>query len=415
MGLINVPKIADYWKTSWESHIPFFGKIMSWNRFQSILSFLHVSHTPLGSTPKKTDKIKMFIDRLLPKFSSQYNPSENISIDETMIGYRGRFGAIQYMPQKPTKWGIKIYSIADSINGYLLNFVVYTGSETNLTTGTYAHLPKTTQLVMNLVSPYLDKGYHLYTDRFYSSVLLAKELENRGTRFTGTLNINRVNLPDAIRSSKKKRFSLPIGGYRAFRDGRSMVSAWRPKKKKYIFMLSTGYTAKFTTITRRGRAPVRKPEVVHAYNQSMNGVDILDQLSVYYCFDRKSVKWWKVFFWCIEVALVNSHIIHKNAFGSTTYLEYWRSIINSFTSVYLQNVPGPSLGRRRLLQVDTPERLDQRKHFLGKRATSDQHECKICSSSHKRKRTVYFCKTCNCHPPLCPVDCFEKYHTHTNI
>ena len=36
MGIINLPKIPDYWKTSWESNIPFFGRVMSRNRFQDI-------------------------------------------------------------------------------------------------------------------------------------------------------------------------------------------------------------------------------------------------------------------------------------------------------------------------------------------------------------------------------------------
>ena len=151
MGLIDIPKLADYWKTSWESYVPYFGKVMSRNRFQSILSFLHASHTPPGCIPTKIDKVKMFLDCLFPKFQMLYNPSENISIDETMIGHRGRFGAIQYMPQKPTKWGIKVYSIADSLNGYLLDGIIYTGSETYSSTSQYSHQPKTTQIVMRIL------------------------------------------------------------------------------------------------------------------------------------------------------------------------------------------------------------------------------------------------------------------------
>ena len=181
MGLIHVPKISDYWKTSWESHIPYFAKIMPRNRFQLILANLHISHTVPGSSVKKVDKVRMFLDKLLPTFRNLYNPSENLSIDETMIGFRGRFGAIQYMPQKPTKWGIKLYSIADSSNGYILDSIVYTGSETHTDTTIYSNLPKTTQVVMKLITPYLDKGYHLYTDRFYTSTILSSELEIRNT------------------------------------------------------------------------------------------------------------------------------------------------------------------------------------------------------------------------------------------
>ena len=88
------------------------------------------------------------------------------------------------MSQKPTKkWGIKLYSIADSSNGYILDS---TGSETHTDTTIYSNLPKTTQVVMKLITPYLDKGYHLYTDRFYTSTILSSELEIRNTIYRNT-------------------------------------------------------------------------------------------------------------------------------------------------------------------------------------------------------------------------------------
>ena len=44
----------------------------------------------------------------------------------------------------------------------------------------------------------------------------------------------------------------------------------------------------------------------------MLGVDKLDQLMAYYSFLHKSVKWWRrVFFWLLEVDVINSYIIFK--------------------------------------------------------------------------------------------------------
>ena len=55
-----------------------------------------------------------------------------------------------------------------------------------------------------------------------------------------------------------------------------------------------------------------KPSIVDEYNMSMNGVDKADQYTVYYAFVRKSRKWWrKLFFWLLEVTLVNSYILYK--------------------------------------------------------------------------------------------------------
>ena len=150
----------------------------------------------------------MFLTKLVPKFRQHHFPSRHISIDETMIGFRGRFGARQYMPQKPTKWGIKAFTMADSTNGYLLDSIIYTGADTLGNENSYSTIPKPTQVVLHLARHYLNKGYHIVTDRYYSSVLLTLELEKYHTTYTATIVKNRIGLPDPIRD---KAFKLKSG------------------------------------------------------------------------------------------------------------------------------------------------------------------------------------------------------------
>ena len=54
-----------------------------------------------------------------------------------------------------------------------------------------------------------------------------------------------------------------------------------------------------TSVTSRATHRIsEKSVVVDNYNQSMNGVNLADQYTVYYSFIRKSKKWWKkVCFW----------------------------------------------------------------------------------------------------------------------
>ena len=64
-----------------------------------------------------------------------------------------------------------------------------------------------------------------------------------------------------------------------------------------------------------GAQPKSKPVVVDNYNKYMLGVDRFDQRMSYYQFVRKSVCWWmKVFFWMLEVAVVNSYILYSEDF-----------------------------------------------------------------------------------------------------
>lgn len=55
-----------------------------------------------------------------------------VSVDEAMIAYTGRRGTKQYVPFKPTKRGIKVWTRADPSNGFVNDFQVYTGKDGNV-------------------------------------------------------------------------------------------------------------------------------------------------------------------------------------------------------------------------------------------------------------------------------------------
>lgn len=250
------------------------------------------------------------------------------------------------------------------------------GRETFLDSSTSSDLPQPARVVMHLAEPYLDKGRHLFTDRFYSSIPLALALESRNTSFTGTLVKNRVDLPDEIRW----HLHLKQGEVVAFRYNSMLALAWRAETKKNpVLMLSTEGSASMVDVPRRRsrQPPQPKPVVVHTYNQHMNGVDIADQHSVYYSFLRKTIKWWrKMFFWLIETSVVNSFIMYKIVLSPSkpNHLAYRRTVVESYASRYISAAPP----RRRLScphgqdQPD-PERLNGRLHLLGK--SSSLHDC----------------------------------------
>ena len=73
-------------------------------------------------------KIRPFYDELIENFQKYYVPGQDISIDESIIGFKGRLSWIQYMPKKPTKWGIKSWVLAESDTGYAWNMSLYTGN-----------------------------------------------------------------------------------------------------------------------------------------------------------------------------------------------------------------------------------------------------------------------------------------------
>ena len=66
-----------------------------------------------------------------------------------MIGFKGRLGFIQYMPKKPTKWGLKAFVLADAHTGYTYNWHLYTGKTYKDIQYTYAYK----------CTPYIDTRY----------------------------------------------------------------------------------------------------------------------------------------------------------------------------------------------------------------------------------------------------------------
>ena len=121
-----------------------------------------------------------------------------------MVGFKGRVKFKQYCKNKPTKWGLKVFTLAKT--GYIYNTLPYTGRETlDVIVSQFSHLNMTGQIVTHLMTPLLDRGQHLFADRYYSGVNLVTELYRRNTGFTGTIMPNRVKLPPAVRGLKLEK------------------------------------------------------------------------------------------------------------------------------------------------------------------------------------------------------------------
>ena len=107
-------------------------QILKRDHFTLIMKFIHlndnekyVSRGQPGHDP--IFKLRPFLDGLLANFQRLYTPGREISIDEQMISFKGRLSFLQYMPKKPTKWGMKAFVLADSRTGYVYNWKLYTG------------------------------------------------------------------------------------------------------------------------------------------------------------------------------------------------------------------------------------------------------------------------------------------------
>lgn len=81
---------------------------------------------------------------------THYNASEFVTIDEMLHAFRGRCGFIQYIPNKPAKYGLKIYALCDAKTFYTLNLEIYCGKQMP---GPYLKSNKPDDIVKRLVEP----------------------------------------------------------------------------------------------------------------------------------------------------------------------------------------------------------------------------------------------------------------------
>lgn len=308
---------------------------------------------------------------------------------------------------KPTKFGIKVWVMADAKSGYACNLQVYTGKEGNAT-----EKGLSSRVVSDLLRGYQGIGHHLYVDNFYTSPQLFKELLNDGTLACGTVRNNRKGFPPALKENLDRSQSLFLKS--EMKEGFMTVVHW--KHKRDVNALSTIHGNAVSEDVPH------KPEIITEYNKYMAGVDNNDQLLVYFAVGRKTMKWWKRVFWrLIEIALVNSHLLYKMKPENVSIsqkkfrLNLCHLLVQPLLTLRANSgarlLVGPGLAD------PAPNDRLMGKHF-GKRSDK-RRRCKVCAyrknneGKMKQTKTNNFCPKCDVH--LCQDPCFREWHTYSKL
>ena len=156
MGICKLPRIVDYWSTTHPLITPNIRDVMTLVRFEQLCRYL---------------------DLITPKLESEYNPCENLASDEAMIPFKERLHFKQYIKDKPTKWGIKVFVLADSKNGYVYQIQIYAGKNSELSTHEQG---LSTKVVFELLEGLENKGYKVFIDNYCTSPHLFLVLHVKG-------------------------------------------------------------------------------------------------------------------------------------------------------------------------------------------------------------------------------------------
>ena len=171
-GVVWKSTFSHYYTTNAIFSTPMVSKVLSYNRLVLIERYIHfVDNNSLGERYKKTAKIAPLHDYLSEKFSVMYTPERDISIDESLLLWKGRLSWKQYIPNKRSRFRSKSFVLCEAKTGYVWKSVLYTGKELT------EHLDEkyngyhcyATKVVLRLVNNLLGKGYRLFIDNYYTS------------------------------------------------------------------------------------------------------------------------------------------------------------------------------------------------------------------------------------------------------
>lgn len=243
---------------------------------------------------------------ILPKL---FNPDSNITVDEQLVGFRGKCPFRQYMPSKPARYGIKFWVLCDNNTAYVWNIQPYLGKPP----GGAREQNQGMRVVLDLSNGL--KGHNITCDNFFTSYELGQLLLKRNITMIGTMKRNKACIPPELLQTK----NVPkMTSKFAFTSDTCLVSYLPEKSNKCVVLLSTLHSEKTVSNQRS-----KKPEIILHYNKTKGAVDTMDKAVMCYTTKRKTNRWPLIVFYnIIDISSYNAYVLFSkvtNSWGSKDF------------------------------------------------------------------------------------------------
>lgn len=239
-------------------------------------------------------------DLFIAQCKMNYSPGSNVTIDEQLLGFRGRCPFRMYIFNKPKKYGIKIPMMCDTGTNYMINAIPYIGKATN-TNG----LPQGQYYLTELSRPIHGTNRNITCDNWFTSIPAAKSLLLEPYKLTivGTIRLNKREIPEELKNTRSRQVGTSMFCF----DGYLTLVSYKPKPSKMVYLLCSCDEDAVVNSTSG------KPETIMFYSQTKGGVDTLDQMCSSMSCSRKTNKWpMAIFYGILNIAFVNSYIIYTH-------------------------------------------------------------------------------------------------------
>ena len=175
---------------------------MSRDRFVEIMRFLRFDLKTERRRNLLHDKFALVSElwnSLISNYEKAFIPQWNITVDKQLLPYKAQCKFIQYMANKPEKFGSKFWLAVDVENKYLFNGFPYVGK--NDTRSSDMRVP--TDVVLKLMAPVFQRGYNVMWDNYFTLLGLDLKLVKKKYSLVGTLRQNRREVPEECKKKKE--------------------------------------------------------------------------------------------------------------------------------------------------------------------------------------------------------------------
>ncbi|XP_018398737.1 PREDICTED: piggyBac transposable element-derived protein 4-like [Cyphomyrmex costatus] len=253
-------RTMNMWK---ENGCTMYRAVMSRNRFIFLSLCLRFDDKTTRKDRQSTDRLTAIRerDKFIENCTKYYIPSQNCTIDEQLLGFRGKFFAKVYIKSKPDKYGIKILCLNDSKTFYMLNAIPYTGK---VTTKRLENVPS--YYVRQLSSSIHGTSRNITCDNWFTSIELINMMKHEHSlTMVGTIRKNKRQIPLVFRRSAS------VGNARYVYTNDMTLLSFTPKKNKVVCLVSSLHKNKGKT-----DEAIKKPEIISYYNSTKGGTDTFD-------------------------------------------------------------------------------------------------------------------------------------------
>ena len=318
MSLFGVTNVRRCWKNN--SRLSQVADNITVNRYEELKRYISFA----DSTQEHNSKIFKF-EYLVNHFREvaiKIPRGECFSVDEQIIPSKTKKSSLrQYNPQKPKKWGYKMFMMCGE-GGIVSNLEFYAGKREEIRSLPHMqNLLKSSQVVARLCEVLEDhKNYKVFFDNWFSSIDLLVFLAKRGILSLSTLQIRREKgllFPDDRSMKLQGGRGMSVSKCTVV-DGIEVTAVkWLDNRSVTLASTFVGSEPKsdverFDRLSKK-KIQVEAPCCVQTYNKHMGFVDSIDSYLARFRIKVNCGKrhYLKIFFHFLDLFVVNSWLLYR--------------------------------------------------------------------------------------------------------